>query len=225
MIVRLKRPVRPVLTGLFYQQMAFWPLFCCKLGLQNHLLNQKQTFMKKIMPAIMAFTTLFLFSNCSREKTVTQQTDDTEIRGAAAATKVYYDFVVSTSAGCNGHVLTINDCGDGSYKTWQSTKNCNGGNSFNGTVAGSGNPLLLTNPATFPIIGATYNIFNNFTTATRDVLSVTFKPGYNASHKPTISYNPSTRKFTVTNAGNPAFITVTVFSYTGIIAPGVLEFC
>jgi hypothetical protein len=144
---------------------------------------------------------------------------------AAEAPAVYYDFVIGVNTGCTGAVLTINDCGNGSYTPWSSTKNCTGANNFNGTVIGSGNPLLLTQPATFINLGATYLIFNNNTTATRDVLSVIFKPGYNASHKPTITYNASTRKFTIVNAGNPTYVTVTKFSYTGLIAPGVIEFC
>jgi hypothetical protein len=182
--------------------------------------------MKKVFPAVLAFTA-FLFNACTKDNPRNEAglTETETITTNAAAPLVYYDFVISSTASCSGHVLTINDCGDASYKTWNSSKNCGGTTFFNGTVAGSGNPLLLNNPPTFPNIGATYNIFNNATTATRDVLSVTFKTGYNASHKPTISYNPITRKFTIVNAGNPAFVTVTKFSYTGLIAPGVIEFC
>ncbi len=181
--------------------------------------------MKKSLPAILAI--LFIFSiSCNKDSGQTSSDNgNAPLKETPQVESIYYDFVITTTAGCKGQVLTINDCGDGSYKTWQSTKNCTGGNQFNGLVANSGNPLLASNPATFPNIGATYLIFNNATTATRDVLSVTFHTGYNASHKPTVSYNPTTRQFTITNAGNPTYVSVSKFSYTGLIQPGVIEFC
>jgi hypothetical protein len=184
--------------------------------------------MRKILPAFLAFVFVFSFScskNSNSDNPGMENTSAKEIANATPAAAVFYDFVITTNSGCNGHVLTINDCGDGSYKNWTSTKNCTTANQFNGLVAGSGNPLLSSNPATFPYIGATYIMFNNTTTAVRDALFVTFKTGYNASHKPTVSYNPTTRKFTITNAGNPSFVTVSKASFSGLIGPGYVEFC
>lgn len=182
--------------------------------------------MKRMLPAFLAFA--FIFSAACTKDSVNNSPAFVECGTGTSDNptgKIYYDFIVRASANCSGNVLTINDCGDASYKAWYSTSSCSGSTIFNGLVSGSGNPLLFSNPATFPNIGATYNIFDNSTTATRDVLSVTFHTGYNASHKPTISYNTSTRTFTISNYGNPTYITVTKFSYTGIIAPGILEFC
>jgi hypothetical protein len=181
--------------------------------------------MKRVLLAMFGLAIIGLIS-CKKDLETPAAAESPVTRNAGTQSPaVYYDFVIGVKTGCGGTALTINDCGDASYKIWNSTTNCSGANNFNGTVFGSGNPLLLTNPPTFPNIGATYLIFNNSTTATRDVLSVTFYTGYNASHKPTITYNASTRKFTIVNAGNPAFVSVSKFSYTGIIAPGVLEFC
>jgi hypothetical protein len=181
--------------------------------------------MKKIMAAFLGLV-VFTFSSC-KKNVEAPATSGNELRQGSViqASAIYYDFVIDVQTGCAGTVLTINDCGDASYTPWQSTTNCSGTNRFNGTVIGSGNPLLLTQPATFTNLGVTYLIFNNNTSATRDVLNVTFKPGYNASHKPSISYNATTRKFKIINAGNPAYVTVSIFSYTGIIAPGIVEFC
>jgi hypothetical protein len=193
--------------------------------LQHYFSHQKHLIMKRIILAMLGLA-IISFISCRKnieapataEQVVQQQ-------ASAEAPAPYYDFVIGVKTGCTGTVLTINDCGNGSYTPWNSTTNCSGANSFNGTVIGSGNPLLINNPPTFINLGATYLIFNNNTTATRDVLSVIFKPGYNASHKPTVTYNASTRKFTIVNAGNPTYVTVTKFSYTGLIAPGVIEFC
>ncbi len=181
--------------------------------------------MKRIILAMFGLATIG-FISCSKNTEAPAATEQAAKQQATIeAPAPYYDFVIGVKTGCAGTVLTINDCGNGSYTPWNSTINCTGANNFNGTVFGSGNPLLINNPPTFINLGATYLIFNNNTTATRDVLSVIFKPGYNASHKPTITYNASTRKFTIVNAGNAAFVTVTKFSYTGLIAPGVIEFC
>jgi hypothetical protein len=187
--------------------------------------TKKHLIMKRIILAMFGLATIS-FISCKKNTEMPAAAESAVNAGPAAeAPAAYYDFVIGVKTGCAGTVLTINDCGNGSYTPWNSTTNCSGANNFNGTVIGSGNPLLLTQPATFTNIGATYLIFNNNTTATRDVLSVIFKPGYNASHKPTITYNASTRIFTIVNAGNPAYVTVTKFSYTGLIAPGVIEFC
>jgi hypothetical protein len=181
--------------------------------------------MKRIILAMFGLATIS-FISCRKNIEVPAAAEQVVQQQAATEAPVpYYDFVIGVKTGCAGTVLTINDCGDASYKAWNSTTSCTGANNFNGTVFGSGNPLLVNNPPTFPNLGATYNIFNNNTTATRDVLSITFHPGYNVSHKPTITYNATTRKFTIVNAGNPTYVTVTKFSYTGLIAPGVIEFC
>jgi hypothetical protein len=181
--------------------------------------------MKRIIMAMFALAAIS-FVSCRKNTDLPATPEQASPQQATAESATpNYDFVINVKAGCAGAALTINDCGDASYKIWNSTTNCSGANSFNGTVFGSGNPLLLTNPPTFPTLGVTYNIFDNSTTATRDVLSITFYPGYNASHKPTISYNASTRKFTIVNAGNPTYVSVTKFSYTGLIASGVIEFC
>jgi hypothetical protein len=181
--------------------------------------------MKRIILAMFGLATIGFISCRKNIEAPAAAEQAVQQQAAAEAPAPYYDFVIGVKTGCSGAVLTINDCGNGSYTPWNSTTSCSGTNNFNGTVIGSGNPLLLTQPATFTNLGATYLIFNNNTTATRDVLSVIFKPGYNASHKPVITYNVSTRKFTIVNAGNPTYVTVTKFSYTGLIAPGVIEFC
>lgn len=177
--------------------------------------------MKKVLFAALFGFSLFAFTACRKNTTmpVTMANSPTAERSA-----VYYDFIVGVTNTCNAVTLTVNNCGTGSYTPWQSTGTCTNGNNFNGTVAGSGNPLLLSNPATFPNIGATYHIFAN-TFAVKDVLQITFRSGYNATHKPTINYNSATRKFTVVNAGNPAYVTVNVFSYSGFIGVGFAEFC
>lgn len=178
--------------------------------------------MKKIFFAALFACTMLLLNSCRKQaiQPVTTETEPT----VAAATAVTYDFVVSVSNTCSKINLTVNDCGSGSYNNWQSVGNCTAGNNFNGTVAGSGNPLLGSGPATFPNVGATYLIFAN-TASTKDVLQVVFKTGYNASHAPTVTYNASTRKFTIVNAGNPTYVTVSKFSYTGLIGIGFAEFC
>jgi hypothetical protein len=201
-----------------------WQHFCC-YSLYFLFYTKKHLIMKRVLLAIFGLAIIGL-SSCKKNLETPVAPEPAANTGPATeAPVVYYDFVISAKTGCAGAVLTINDCGNGSYTPWSSTTSCSGTNNFNGTVFGSGNPLLLTNPPTFINIGATYLIFNNSTTATRDVLSVIFKPGYTAAHKPTITYNVTTRKFTIVNAGNPAFVTVTKFSYTGLIAPGVIEFC
>jgi hypothetical protein len=181
--------------------------------------------MKRVFLAMFGLAIIGLIS-CKKNIEAPVATESVAaISPGVEAAAIYYDFVISAKTGCAGAVLTINNCADASYTPWNSTTSCYSSNSFNGTVIGSGNPLLLSQPATFPNLGATFLIFNNNTTATRDVLSVTFLAGYNGSHKPTITYNVTTRKFTIVNAGNPAYVTVSKFSYTGLIAPGVIEFC
>jgi hypothetical protein len=198
-------------------------VFLCIYNIIFH--TKKHFIMKKIILAMLGLTIVGLISCKKNIETPVAAESAVNTGLATEAAVVYYDFVIGVQTGCAGTVLTINDCGNASYTPWKSTTNCSGTNSFNGTVFGSGNPLLINNPPTFTNLGATYLIFNNNTTATRDVLSVIFKPGYNASHKPTVTYNASTRKFTIVNAGNPTYVTVTKFSYTGLIAPGVIEFC
>jgi hypothetical protein len=216
---------------IYARGLIFLPQFrpdFCILFAEPFFLIKKLLHMKKLLLATLALTAIFVTA-CRKDggSSTVNETDTPQSKAAADNTtaKVFYDFVVTIPASCTAKTLTINDCGDASYKIWTSTANCTGGNSFNGTVFGSGNPLLLTNPPTFPNLGATYHIFDNNTSATRDVLSITFYTGYNASHKPTISYNTFTRKFTIVNAGNPAFVNVFKFSYSGVIAPGVIEFC
>lgn len=186
------------------------------------LYHLKHFCMKKSLLASIGLLLLLFMGAC--KKTTTESINGS---GETAATEAAaYDFVISATPLCKVLTLTINDCGDGSYKPWKSTGGCTSGtNVFNGLVIGSGNPLLLTQPATFVNIGATYLIFDNSTTAVRDALSITFKPGYTAAHKPTVSYNATTRKFTITNLGNTSFVTVSKFSFSGPIGPGIAEFC
>ncbi len=184
--------------------------------------------MKKHFLAILG---LLILSFTACRKTADQPLANPDARvgqdiAADAAVKLFYDFVIKVKPFCAVHTLTINDCGNASYTPWQSTGGClTPGNFFNGLVIGSGNPQLASTPPTFVNLGATYLIFDNSTSATRDVLSVTFYAGYNQLHKPTISYDATTRKFTISSVGNTAFVSVSKFSYTGVIAPGVTEFC
>jgi hypothetical protein len=179
--------------------------------------------MKRIIFMAIAGLSAIAFTNCRKNQALPAAPSETVETTLPTAAAVYYDFVVGVTNTCSKVTLTINDCGNGSYKSWPSAGVCNG-NNFNGTVAGSGNPLLGTSPATFPNVGATYLIFVN-TWATRDVLQVIFKPGYNASHQPTVTYHSSTRKFTISSVGNPTYVSITKFSYTGLIGPGGVEFC
>jgi hypothetical protein len=178
--------------------------------------------MKKIISMATFGLFLLTFIGCQKNREAPAKPQESVEATGLAAPAAVYDFTVSVSNTCSKISLTINDCGNGIYKNWQSGGTCSD-NNFNGTVAGSGNPLLGTNP-TFPNIGATYLIFAN-TSATRDVLQVVFKPGYNASHAPTVTYNSSTRKFTIVSAGNPTYVSVSKFSYTGLIGIGFAEFC
>jgi hypothetical protein len=184
--------------------------------------------MKKAMFAFVAFVSLFAIA-CNKENETATDATETQSGSAPATASTesapQYDFVIDVPQRCRPWKLTINDCGDASYKDWLSTANCNIENKFNGLVVGSGNPLMPGVAPTFPTLGVTYHIFDNSTTATRDVLSVTFRTGYNMTHKPTISYNPTTRKFTIVNAGNSTYISVFKFSHTGLIQSGVIEFC
>jgi hypothetical protein len=174
--------------------------------------------MKRIIFTAIFGLSMFAFTGCRKNQEASAKPEQSVEVTALAAPAAVSDFVVGVSNTCSKITLTINDCGNGTYKNWQSGGSCSG-NNFNGTVAGNGS----ANP-TFPNIGATYLIFAN-TSATRDVLQVIFKPGYNASHAPNVTYNSSTRKFTIVSAGNPTYVSVSKFSYTGLIGIGFAEFC